>query len=168
MTAPKPLPSAAPSTRESVQRELAAETARRFGALKIKVTGDSMLPALRPGDVLTVVRQPIGGFRPGDIVLGARPSPDAPGAPEFVAHRVVRKPELTGVPRLITRGDSLPQNDSPLLEHEILGRVTAVTRRGRRIDPRLTLRRRLAACVLRRSAFSSRMLLRLNRFRSDL
>jgi signal peptidase I len=149
---------------DSIKLELAAEAARRFGKLKIKVTGDSMLPAVWPGDLLTVVRQPLASFRPGDIVLAARRgSEDSSGRPhrtsEFVAHRVVRKHGR----HLITRGDSLPRPDAPWDEHEILGRVASVTRNGRRIDPALTSGHRLAAWVLRRSEFSARVLLRLGR-----
>jgi signal peptidase I len=152
--------SATPGSRVSVQLELAAEAARKFGKLKIKVTGDSMLPAVWPGDVLTVVRQPLARFRPGDIVLTARRrAGGSPQAPEFVAHRVVRRHGR----HLITRGDSLSRPDEPWEEHEILGRVATVTRNGRGIDPKLTAGRRVAAWVLRRSEISVRLLLRLGR-----
>ncbi|HXP85588.1 MAG TPA: S24/S26 family peptidase [Bryobacteraceae bacterium] len=159
---------AAPASGDSVKLELAAETARKFGTIKIKVTGDSMLPSVWPGDVLTVVRQPLARFRPGDLVLAARHrAGDPPHALEFVAHRVVRKEVRKDVPRqspcLITRGDSLAHPDAPWEEHEILGRVAAVTRNGRRIDPSLTPARRMAAWVLRRSEVSVRVLLRFNR-----
>lgn len=154
--------SAAPDSSTLIKLELAAETARKFGKIKIKVTGDSMLPAVWPGDVLTVVRQPLARFRPGDIVLAARPG-RLPGTLYFVAHRVVRKDLRRQGPRLITRGDSLPHLDPPIEEHEILGCVTALTRNGRPIDPSLTPARRLTAWVLRRSHFSVRLLLKLHR-----
>jgi signal peptidase I len=158
------LNSTAPPSGDSVKLELAAETARKFGKIRIQVTGDSMLPAVWPGDVLTVVRQPLARFRPGDIVLAARRRPGSPPhALEFVAHRVVRKDVRKQVPHLITRGDSLAHPDAPWEEHEILGRVAAVTRNGRRIDPALTPGRRIAAWVLRRSEVSVRVLLRFNR-----
>lgn len=153
--------SAAPAQRQAAALELAAETARKFGKLKIKVTGDSMLPAVWPGDVLTVLRQPLARFRPGDIVLAARRAAgNSRSELEFVAHRVLRRQG----DHLLTRGDSLSHHDPPLSEPEILGRVVSVTREGRPIDPSLTPGRRLTAWILRRSAFSVRVLRRLNRF----
>ena len=144
----------------SVKLELAAEAARKFGTLKIKVTGDSMLPSVWPGDVLTVVRQPLARFRPGDIALAARRRPGgAHHAMEFVAHRVVRRHGR----QLITRGDSLRHFDAPWDEDEIVGRVAAVTRVGAPVDAALTPGRKLTAWVLRRSEFSARVMLRLTR-----
>ena len=52
------------------------------------------------------------------------------------AHRVVRKVRSRGECYWITRGDSLAQDDPPVSGEELLGRVTAVVRGRRRIDPR--------------------------------
>jgi len=159
--------SAVPGSGHSVKLELAAESARRFGKLNIKVTGNSMLPWVWPGDVLTVVRQPIERFHSGDIVLACRHGRGAGRhSMEFVAHRIVRK-QFGGRGRyLITRGDSLPHNDPPLEEGAILGRVVAVTRNGRPVDASLTRSRQIASWFLRRSVFSVRVLMKLARMRA--
>src|SRR5881296_375304 len=121
--------------RTAAHRELLAEVARKFGEIRFKATGDSMLPSVWPGDLLTVRRQSFSEFQSGEIVLYEREAgentitrpyePASPGG--FVAHRVVgRRGE-----KLITRGDSLHQNDAPVDEEQVLGRVVCVTRNGR-------------------------------------
>jgi hypothetical protein len=41
--------------------------------------------------------------------------------------------EIRGQPFVITCGDALTQEDSPVAVHELLGRVMAVSRRGKQI-----------------------------------
>src|SRR5260221_9423978 len=61
--------------------DLAADVIRRFGALRLRVNGFSMLPSIWPGDIAWVSR--VVAFRPGDVVLFSRKGR------RFV-HRVVR------------------------------------------------------------------------------
>src|ERR1039458_9326454 len=70
--------------RATVACELAAEVLRSSGSLRLRAIGASMLPAIWPGDVLTVQRRDAENAQPGDIVLFARG-----GA--LVAHRVVER-----------------------------------------------------------------------------
>src|SRR5881396_568013 len=123
--------------RAAAHRELLAEVARKFGEIRFKATGDSMLPSVWPGDLLTVRRQSFSEFRSGEIVLYEREAgentltrPYGPASPVgFVAHRVVGRRGRS----LITRGDSLRENDEPVDEEQVLGRVVAVNREGRDI-----------------------------------
>src|SRR5436309_12353082 len=141
--------------RAAAHRELLAEVARKFGEIGFKAMGDSMLPSVWPGDLLTVRRQSFSEFQNGEIVLYEREGgentltrpygPASPGGRGFVAHRVVGR--RGG--KLITRGDSLRQN-APVHEEQVLGRVVGVTRNGRHIDLEFTRKRRIAAWVLRR------------------
>ncbi len=71
----------APS-RQAVGCELAEETLRSFGQLRLRVNGASMLPAVWPGDILTITRDAASPALPGDIVLFGRKG-------RLVAHRVV-------------------------------------------------------------------------------
>src|SRR5438552_5252219 len=83
--------------RAAAHRELLAEVARKFGEIRFKATGDSMLPSVWPGDLLTVRRQSFSEFQSGEIVLYEREAgentltrPYGPGPPNgrgFVAHR---------------------------------------------------------------------------------
>lgn len=129
--------------------ELAAEVLRRFGAMQFRAQGASMLPCVQPGDILTVRRQTVRNLRHGEIVLAQR-------GRQLVAHRIVGK--AGGA--FITRRDCLSENDAPFEEHEVPGRVVAITRGGRAVSLRLTLRQRLALPLLRRSELSIRVLLR--------
>src|SRR3989441_6722993 len=156
--------------RAAAHRELLAEVARKFGEIRFKATGDSMLPSVWPGDLLTVRRQSFSEFQSGEIVLYEREGaentltrPYGPASPrgDFVAHRIVRRNGR----QLITRGDSLRRNDAPVDEEQVLGRVVCVTRNGRHIGLEFTRTRRMAAWVLRRSDLAGRVLLRFARMK---
>jgi signal peptidase I len=113
-----------------------------------------MLPAVWPGDVLEVRRQEAAEVQPGDVVLYWRQG-------RLVAHRVVEKLSRQGGILLITQGDRMRQPDSPLAPPEVLGRVVEVTRGPRRVSPRLTFWRKIAAAILSRSELCTRLVLRL-------
>jgi len=66
-------------------------------------------------------------------------------------------------PEFVTRGDSVGHDDPPISGREVLGRVIAIERRGRRISPRLTFWGRAAASLLSRSELCTRALLGLRR-----
>ena len=72
------------TARETLGCELAAEVLRSWGRLRLRATGASMLPAVWPGDVLSVRSQGVVEALPGDIVLFGREG-------RLVAHRVVER-----------------------------------------------------------------------------
>lgn len=137
--------------------ELATEVLRSFGVLRFAATGWSMLPAVWPGDTLVV--EPIGGdqVRVGDIVLVNRHA-------RLCAHRVVSAPVRGEARRWITQGDGNPAPDPPLLENELLGRVTYLIRAGRLLPApaKLSAMERLLARAVRRSDPAARVLVYLN------
>jgi hypothetical protein len=204
-----------------IRKGLFLEVLASFGEARLAVTGLSMLPAVWPGDILTVRRKRIEEIAPGDVVLYSRNG-------QFTVHRVVevrgtgygirdtgyatqdtgygvrgtgnwkignrksklenrqpgaesgatldkqdripypvsRVPYPDACPLLITQGDRLRYWDPPVAPEELLGRVTAIERGRRHLNPRLTLRRRVGAWVLRRSDFCARAVLHLrNRFK---
>jgi hypothetical protein len=108
----------------SAGAELVAEALARFGQVRFRATGTSMLPALRPGDVLGVEACPVDQFHIGDIVVWN-------GATGLVAHRLVSNREHVAV----TRGDANWQSDPPTSAARLLGRVTLVTRDGSPLSP---------------------------------
>ncbi|MGA8224854.1 MAG: S24/S26 family peptidase [Candidatus Acidiferrales bacterium] len=140
---------------ESLRLELAAKVLRDFGELRFRASGGSMLPAIFPGDILLVRREPIASIRPGHIVLASR-------AGLFYAHRVVRIQNRGAALRLITRGDALRMDDPAVSEDEYLGRVTELTRgrTHRQTIHEPVLASRVIAWVLRRSDFLAASLLR--------
>ncbi len=146
------------SGRENVAATLACgltgEIVRTFGEVRLRVFGTSMVPAILPGDLISVQRAGVPEISIGEIVLYSRDG-------RLFAHRVVGTARLSGsgglhasleafsvkVParpaggeptpvqaRLITRGDRLRYDDPAVSSAELVGRVTCVERRGAEVD----------------------------------
>src|SRR5258708_18627588 len=145
-----------PDIRAIAKHELLAEVVRAFGEAKIKVTGDSMLPSVWPGDVLTIRRQRFDEWQPGQIAVFLR---DSLGHTGLVAHRIIG---WTGS-LLLTQGANLRHPDAPRSQEELLGRVVSVTRNGRAVDTSFTTARKMGAGGLRRSDLLNRAVLRIGR-----
>lgn len=142
------------AAREILGCELAAEVLRSFGKLRLRTTGASMLPAVWPGDVLSVRRHAVEDALPGDIVLFVREG-------RLVAHRVVQRTIGKNGIQWVTRGDSVDGNDAPIPSHALLGRVTTIERGSRRLAPQLSLAGRLVSQILSRSDLCTRLALRI-------
>lgn len=104
------------TNRHAAACALFAEATRRFGRHQLKATGRSMLPAIWPGDLITVEHVPCAGIRVGDVVAVRR---DA----SIVVHRLVRWLDLPAGPHAVTRGDWLRADDDPVPAASIIGRV---------------------------------------------
>lgn len=123
------------------RRSLNSEKGEVREYLHIRVAGSSMFPALRPGDLVTVKREPTPVCE-GDILLCVREG-------RLCAHRVIGFQE--GMP--VTRGDALNVADGPVRDGELVGRVTGI-QRGRRflVPPRRPpVWERAVAALCRRS-----------------
>jgi hypothetical protein len=121
-----------------------------------------MLPAIRPGDIVTARRCEPEQVLKGEIVLFVREN-------RLFVHRVV-KPSAGGRKTLITRGDSVPDNDPPVSPGELLGCVTAI-RRGRRVivpRPALSVCERMISLTLRRFEWPAKGLVRFYSLRARL
>jgi signal peptidase I len=116
---------------------------RGGGTVRLKAWGSSMLPSVWPGDLLTIQSAARDEVVPGDIVLVVRDN-------RFVIHRLVETRQVQDSPLWITRGDAMPQNDSPAAASEVLGRVVSVTRSNRSFVPsrRVSLLRSSLATML--------------------
>jgi signal peptidase I len=133
---------------------------RGFGEVRIRVFGTSMMPALNPGDVISIQRAAIEEVSPGNIVLFLRDR-------RLFAHRVVKKLGGPDDLRLITRGDRLQQNDPPVSQSEMLGRVIRAERNGKQIDPNkpLNILNQAIAPLLRASERATYVYMRFFDFR---
>jgi len=118
--------SAVQTAHDEVRRELATQVLQSFGGLRFAALGSSMIPAIYPEDILLVRRQPAANVRRGQVVLASRGG-------RFYAHRVVGTVEERGEKAWITRGDALREDDPPFSESDVLGVVSGVIRRGRKI-----------------------------------
>jgi len=105
--------STARSSWSAVRSAVAADALRRSGYLRLQVHGESMLPALWPGDVVEIVNCPPEDVRPGEIVLAFREG-------RFFLHRFVARCEPSG---FLLRGDSMPGSDPPFPDEAMLGRL---------------------------------------------
>ena len=123
-------------TRDQSRNNLAVEALRKTGVLRLSAFGYSMLPTLYPGDILTIKRETLGAIHPGDVVLYARGG-------RFFIHRNLRSVQRGSEMALVTRGDSMPHPDEPVVESELLGKVISVGDGGEvRPVPPCTFRRR--------------------------
>jgi hypothetical protein len=131
---------------------LASEVLRRFGELRLQVTGASMVPSFWPGDLLTIRSVQLSEISPGDVVLFLRDS-------RFFVHRALS----VSADRLLAQGDGLATPDPPVSPNELLGRVVSVARYGAEGCPApLGAFGRTLAFVVRRSTMFCRVLLRLH------
>lgn len=128
---------------------LAAEIMERGGALRFQAGGSSMLPFIRNGDVLWV--RPGGPFRQGDVIL-CRLAGD-----HVVAHRVVQVIREQGEVALLIQGDSRLCPDGLVSAQAVLGRVTAIERKGKYISFDTKAQRWLGLLWIKLSPFSRRL-----------
>ncbi len=92
-------------------------------SLRVKVTGRSMRPFLRGGEIVTIKKVPCSELRIGDLIFFESP----PGVP--VLHRIVRKRMSAGANLTFqTRGDGLMAFDEEIHESSVLGKVLRIER----------------------------------------
>jgi hypothetical protein len=146
----------------ALKGELAKEILRRFGTLRLQVTGQSMLPSIWPGDILLIERCAFGEIFTGDIVLCAREG-------RLFAHRVASADVDFESSRLVTQGDALPSPDAPVSAKEVLGKVSKIVRAGKSVEPPMafTLKNRLVANAARYSTLAARLLVHLHMRHGD-
>jgi signal peptidase len=130
--------------------DLVADVVRSAGSASLRVTGLSMLPAIWPGDVLTVRRQAPDELKPGHIVLYRR-------GETLTAHRIVQIADE----HLLTRGDCVPSLDIPVGFNDVVGQVVGICRNGRMVPLQQSSWQRVAAWILRRSEWCTKLLPRL-------
>src|SRR5690349_17522257 len=111
----------------ALKRDLLHEVLHSFGEVRLRVHGTSMLPAIWPGDTVTVRGIQIAQLQLGDIVLFGRDD-------RLYAHRLIRKFIRDGREFLITRGDRHRQSDPPVSAEEVLGRVESILREGSSVE----------------------------------
>lgn len=153
-----------PQSREQQKHSLATEVLRGTGQLRLAAMGQSMLPAIWPGDLLSIRAIEMDQVQPGDVILFTREG-------RFFIHRVVQMREAatesTGR-SLVTRGDSMRESDAPVSPEELLGRVETANRNGAGELPVLQASgwMRAAGRMLAYSDLLRRVALRLHAWRS--
>jgi signal peptidase I len=135
---------------------LAEEILDKFGSVRLRLMGTSMVPSILPGDLVTIRHASWNEISPGEVVLFTREE-------GFTVHRFVNTTGSASNPCLVTRGDRLRHNDPLVPSSALLGRVACIERYGRRFQPatRLNMGERLIAPLLRFSDRATYLYLRL-------
>jgi signal peptidase I len=133
---------------------LAAEVAGTFGHVCLRVSGTSMVPVLRPRDLISVEPASLSEVSAGEIVVFAREG-------RLIAHRVVARSMSTGEGHIVTRGDRTRRNDAAVSSAELVGRVTRIERGRSRVRARLNVVQQVICRVLRFSDRATYLYLRL-------
>jgi hypothetical protein len=110
---------------------LCAVLLREGQTVRFRAPGQSMGATIRDGDVLTVEPVDPGRVRRGDILLYLTTR-------GLTAHRLVGRAPGAGQ-GFRFKGDALGSGEEQVRLSEVLGRVTAVHREGRRVRVRGTL-----------------------------
>lgn len=123
---------------ESTGRKFVSDPARaviqklRAGkAACVFVTGGSMWPAIRSGDIVFVKGAAISQVSAGQVAVFEREG-------RLFVHRILARIDATGQEGkgsfLLTKGDALGGTDLPVSSQEFLGRVVRLHRGDRHID----------------------------------
>ena len=118
--------------------DVSAELLRRGARVRFRATGRSMEPTIHEGEAITVEPVAPAAVTRGDILLYRWER-------GVIAHRVIRIARTNGgaIPQssvlspqssFVLRGDASVSYDCPVEPEQVLGRVVAVERAGRRID----------------------------------
>jgi signal peptidase I len=120
--------SAASSSWSAVRSALVADVLRRSDRLRqsvrLQVHGESMLPALWPGDVVEIASCSLEDVRRGEIVLARREG-------RLFLHRLVAPCTPNG---FLLRGDSMPGPDPLFPSEALLGRLVRRADEGRSVS----------------------------------
>ncbi len=110
-----------PHSQDESKQSMVEDVLRRNNSLRMRVFGQSMLPSIWPGDIVTVEGRPVPQLVVGDIGLFRRNG-------RFFVHRVRDVFSLNCSLQFEARGDSSTQSDSPFHESEVLGKVVSIQR----------------------------------------
>jgi signal peptidase I len=105
--------------------DLTKEILGRGNNLRFKACGNSMFPFVRNGDCIVVKPEITGDVKIGDIILYRYIGGT------YIVHRIIKK---NGQATLLTRGDNMPGYDLPVPNECVLGKVTQIEGRGKRLN----------------------------------
>ena len=115
--APSPMRSASKATLRFA--DVTSDLLRQGYAVRFRVGGGSMSPAIGDGDVITVKPLDPASLTPGRVIVYR-------DRHRLVAHRIVR----TAPTHLVVRGDAVRDCDPLVAPSQVFGEVVAVSRYG--------------------------------------
>ena len=118
--------------------DVVTDLLRRGHNVRFRARGGSMHPTIREGEAITVAPARPAGINRGDVILYRV-------GQGVIAHRVARVAQRPdGALVFSPRGDAAQGRDDPVEEGAVLGRVVAVERGGRTLNPAWSGARALA------------------------
>ena len=96
----------------------------RLKSIPLKSTGQSMLPILRPNDIVYFKKTPFLKIKVNDLIIFKKKN-------QLITHRVIYKTKKY----LITKGDNNPNYDGKIYPKQVLGRVYQIKRNGQIFKP---------------------------------
>jgi polysaccharide biosynthesis/export protein len=109
--------------------DISSELLQSGYSIEFQANGNSMYPAIKNGEMITVQPVEISNIKAGDVVLYRNQN-------RVIAHRVVRVKDS----QVILRGDSVQTFDAPIYAHQILGKVISTRHAWKEIIARMIRR----------------------------
>ena len=100
--------------------ELFEEILKSGAGLRVRVTGRSMTPFIRNGEVVTLQQMPVTALHIGDVILVKMQRGD------LLLHRIVKKTQAAAGVIFRTKGDALTLLDEPISGEDILAKVLRI------------------------------------------
>ena len=117
--------------REALEKPVEAEALTLFEdilerglSLRVRVTGESMKPFLRGGEIMTIKKESPDALRKGDLIFFKNGH-----GPPFLHRLVQRRESPDGKFTFLTKGDALIALDKPVPYHRILGKVSRIEKK---------------------------------------
>jgi signal peptidase I len=150
--------------REPGALDLVQSLLRQGVSVHIRVSGNSMQPLLRGGDIVEVA--PLSDLRPpklGDILF-VRSRHNTP-----LIHRLIWRRNQEGISHLLTKGDACASFDGFIPENNRIGRIERIVScRVKKIIDLQTPLMRLQACLIVSAALSHHALHRLRKRKNSI
>jgi len=151
----KTAPSNWSAARTALVADALGSSCGSLNSMRLRVYGESMLPALWPGDVVEIESCSFEEIKPGDIVLAQREG-------RLFLHRLMSQPSTDG---FCLRGDSMPASDPTFPAPALLGRLVQTGTRKRGVFGTALLSRAVGL-LLCYSAVTRRAVLKLHHRRT--
>jgi signal peptidase I len=114
-------------TIEELSHNLRKEAISKGHSLQTVVSGYSMFPFLRNGDLLTVEPVPMETIKQGDVVVFEVKE-------KWIAHRVIEIKKWRGSIILTLKGDTNVEPDPPVTIHNYIGKIVALQRMNKNVS----------------------------------
>ncbi len=104
--------------------------------MRVTVSGRSMYPYLKKGDVVIIESADINNLDTGDIIVFS-------SSKNLVAHRLIKKVRTAGTLQIKCKGDFCRKYDPEVSEGDFVGRVTSYERNSKAVNLNTPYRKKI-------------------------